>query len=163
MLESHRPHDMDSLAWRFLDVKTITYADVAGKGANQIGFEQVAVAIAPPNTRPKTPTSRCSCTTCSTRRWPPIRKLDFVYSRIEMPTREVLFRMEREGVLLDSTLLAAQSRELGERIMALEKQAHQAAGQPFNLASPKQLGEILFERMKLPVVKKTATGTAVDR
>ena len=75
-----------------------------------------------------------------------------------MPTREVLFRMEREGVLIDSALLAAQSRELGERIMVLEQQAHQEAGQPFNLGSPKQLGEILFERMKLPVVKKTATG-----
>ena len=75
-----------------------------------------------------------------------------------MPTREVLFRMERDGVLIDGALLAAQSRELGERIMELEQQAFQEAGQPFNLASPKQLGEILFNRMKLPVVKKTATG-----
>ncbi len=157
VLESHRPHDMDSLALRYLDVKTITYADVAGKGANQIGFDQVDLDRATEYSgedaditlqlhdvlHPKVASDA---------------KLDFVYSQIEMPTREVLFRMERTGVLLDSSLLAAQSRELGERILALEQQAHQAAGQPFNLASPKQLGEILFERMKLPVVKKTATG-----
>ena len=157
VLESHRQHDMDSLAWRYLDVKTIAYADVTGKGATQIGFEQVALDRATEYSaedaditlqlhdvlHPKVAADS---------------KLDFVYSRIEMPTREVLFRMEREGVLLDGALLAAQSRELGERILALEKEAHQAAGQPFNLGSPKQLGEILFERMKLPVVKKTATG-----
>ena len=157
VLASHRPHDMDSLALRLLDVKTIAYADVAGKGANQIGFEQVALDRATDYSaedadivlqlhgvlHPKVAADA---------------NLDFVYSQIEMPTREVLFRMEREGVLLDSALLAAQSRELGERIMILEQQAHQAAGQPFNLGSPKQLGEILFERMKLPVVKKTATG-----
>ncbi|HEY5862824.1 MAG TPA: DNA polymerase, partial [Casimicrobiaceae bacterium] len=82
-----------------------------------------------------------------------------VYDDIEMPVREVLFTMERNGVLIDSVLLAKQSRELGERVMALEQQAHQAAGQPFNLGSPKQLGDILFERMKLPVLKKTATGS----
>jgi DNA polymerase-1 len=75
-----------------------------------------------------------------------------------MPVREVLFEMEREGVMLDTALLAAQSRELGEKVMALEQQAYKLAGQPFNLASPKQLGEILFERMKLPSVRKTATG-----
>ncbi len=157
VLASHRQHDMDSLASRHLDVKTITYAEVAGKGANQIGFEQVALDRATEYAaedaditlqlhgvlHPKVAADA---------------KLDFVYARIEMPTREVLFRMEREGVLLDSTLLAAQSRELGERILALERQAHQLAGQPFNLGSPKQLGEILFDRMKLPVVKKTATG-----
>ena len=92
---------------------------------------------------------------------PPIAadaKLDFVYAQIEMPVREVLFRMERNGILIDSQLLAQQSRELGARVMALEQQAHQLAGQPFNLGSPKQLGEILFQRMNLPVVRKTATG-----
>jgi DNA polymerase I len=157
VLESHRQHDMDSLAGRYLDVKTITYAEVAGKGANQIGFEQVALDRA---------TEYAAEDADITLQLHDVlhpklvadAKLDFVYSSIEMPAREVLFRMEREGVLLDSTLLAAQSRELGERILALEKQAHQVAGQPFNLGSPKQLGEILFDRMKLPVVKKTATG-----
>jgi len=85
-------------------------------------------------------------------------KLAHVYEAIEIPVRDVLFRMERNGMLIDAALLAKQSRELGERVMSLEQQAHQAAGQPFNLGSPKQLGDILFERMKLPVVKKTATG-----
>src|SRR5205814_2965095 len=85
-------------------------------------------------------------------------RLDFIYSTIEMPTREVLFRMEREGVLIDAPTLAAQSRTLGERMMILEEQAYREAGQPFNLGSPKQLGEILFDKMKLPALKKTATG-----
>src|SRR4029079_35763 len=76
----------------------------------------------------------------------------------EMPTSEVLFRMERTGVLLDCALLDEQSRELGERVLALENQAYELAGQPFNLGSPKQLGDILFGKMGLPVVKKTATG-----
>jgi len=157
VLESHRPHDMDSLAWRYLDVKTITYADVAGKGANQIGFEQVDVARATEYSAEDADITLQLHDVL----YPKVAadpKLDFVYAQIEMPTREVLFRMECEGVLIDSAVLATQSRELGERIMALEQQAYQAAGQPFNLASPKQLGEILFGRMKLPVVKKTATG-----
>jgi DNA polymerase-1 len=148
---------MDSLALRYLDVKTITYAEVAGKGAAQIGFDQVDVE------RAAEYSAEDADITLQLHHalYPKVAadpKLDFVYAGIEMPTRQVLFRMEREGVLLDSALLAAQSRELGERIMALEQQAYQAAGQPFNLASPKQLGQILFERMQLPVVKKTATG-----
>jgi DNA polymerase-1 len=157
VLESHRQHDMDSLAWRYLDVKTITYADVAGKGASQIGFDQVAVERATEYSAEDADITL----QLHGALYPKVTadaKLEYVYSGIELPTREVLFRMEREGVLLDCTLLAAQSRQLGERIVALEQQAHQAAGQPFNLASPKQLGEILFDRMKLPVVRKTATG-----
>ena len=157
VLESHRAHDMDSLAGRHLDVKTITYADVTGKGASQIGFEQVAIDRATEYAAEDADIT-LQLHDVLQPRVAADAKLDFVYTRIEMPTREVLFRMEREGVLLDSTLLAAQSRELGERILTLEQQAHQVAGQPFNLGSPKQLGEILFDRMKLPVVKKTATG-----
>ncbi len=157
VLESHRANDMDSLAWRHLDVKTLTYADIAGKGVNQIGFEQVALDRAMEYSAEDADiTLQLQGVLCPKVAANP--KLDFVYSRIEMPTREVLFRMERTGVLLDSVLLAAQNRELGERIHALELQAHQIVGQPFNLGSPKQLGEILFDRMKLPVVKKTATG-----
>ncbi len=157
VLESHRLHDMDSLAWRYLDVKTITYADVAGKGASQIGFEQVDVARATEYSAEDADITLQLHDVL----YPKVAadpKLDYVYAQIEMPTREVLFRMECEGVLIDGAVLATQSRELGERIMALEQQAYQTAGQPFNLASPKQLGEILFGRMKLPVVKKTATG-----
>ncbi|MBK9117620.1 MAG: DNA polymerase I [Betaproteobacteria bacterium] len=157
VLEAHRPHDMDSLAWRHLNVKTIAYDDVTGKGANRIGFDEVAVDRA---------TEYSAEDADITLRLhdalhPAIAadaKLDYVYREIEMPVREVLFRMERNGILVDTTLLARQSRELGEKVIALEQQAHQLAGQPFNLGSPKQLGEILFQRMGLPVLKKTATG-----
>ena len=157
VLESHKPHDMDSLAWRHLNLKTITYDDVTGKGASRIPFEQVAIERA---------TEYSAEDADITLRLhhalhPPIAadaKLDYIYAQIEMPVREVLFRMERNGILIDSRLLAQQSKQLGERVMALEQQAHQLAGQPFNLGSPKQLGEILFQRMNLPVVKKTATG-----
>ena len=157
VLESHKPHDMDSLAWRHLDAKTITYDDVTGKGANRIGFEQVAVD------RATEYAAEDADITLRLHRalYPPIAadaKLDYVYAQLEMPVREVLFKMERNGILIDSALLARQSRELGERVVALEQQAHQLAGQPFNLGSPKQLGEILFQKMSLPVVKKTATG-----
>src|SRR5262249_4497844 len=86
------------------------------------------------------------------------RKLDFVYGAIEMPALPVLFRMERNGVLLDRGKLEAQSHELGKEILSLEQKAFEAAGQPFNLGSPKQIQEILFERQKLPVKKKTPSG-----
>ncbi|HET9045845.1 MAG TPA: DNA polymerase I [Casimicrobiaceae bacterium] len=157
VLESHKPHDMDSLAWRHLDVKTISYDEVTGKGASRIPFEQVAVERATEySAEDADVTLRLHDAL-----YPQIAvdaKLSRVYGEIEIPVSNVLFRMERNGVLIDTALLAKQSRELGERVMALEQQAHQAAGQPFNLGSPKQLGDILFERMKLPVVKKTATG-----
>ncbi len=157
VLESHKPHDMDNLAWRHLNLKTLSYDEVTGKGASRIPFEQVAIERA---------TEYSAEDADITLRLhhalhPAIvadAKLDFIYAQIEMPVREVLFRMERNGILIDSQLLAQQSRELGERVLALEQQAHQLAGQPFNLGSPKQLGEILFQRMSLPVVKKTATG-----
>ena len=157
VLESQRPHDMDSLAWRHLGVKTITYADVAGKGAGHIGFDQVAIDKATEYSGEDADITL----QLHGALYPKLEQnpqLDFIYSTIEMPTREVLFRMEREGVLIDAIVLAAQSKTLGERMMILEEQAYQAAGQPFNLGSPKQLGEILFDKMKLPTVKKTATG-----
>jgi len=157
VLESHRPHDLDSLALRRLDVKTLSYAEVTGKGASQISFDQVSIERATEYAaedadivvqlhRVQQPRVAADA------------GLDFVYSSIEMPTSEVLFRMERTGVLLDCALLDEQSRELGERVLALENKAYELAGQPFNLGSPKQLGDILFGKMGLPVVKKTATG-----
>ena len=157
VLEAHRPHDMDSLAWRHLNVKTIAYADVAGKGAKQIDFDQVDIEGA---TRYS---AEDADITLQLHRYLSPRvaadpKLDHVYTAIEMPVREVLFEMERAGVMLDPALLAAQSRELGEKAMALEREAFELAGHPFNLSSPKQLGEVLFERMKLPSLRKTATG-----
>ena len=157
VLESHKPHDMDNLAWRHLNVKTITYAEVAGKGAGRIGFEQVSIEDATAYSAEDADITLQLHRTLYPR-LAADAKLDYVYTAIELPVREVLFEMERTGVLLDTALLATQSRELGERVLALEQQACQVAGQPFNLASPKQLGEILFEKMKLPVVKKTATG-----
>ena len=157
VLESHRLHDMDSLAWRHLDVKTITYAEVAGKGASQIAFDQVAVDRATEYSAEDADIT-LQLHGALYPRVAADAELTHVYERIELPTREVLFRMERNGVLLDPTLLAAQSRVLGERMLALEQQAFQLAGGPFNLGSPRQLGEILFDRMKLPVMRKTATG-----
>jgi DNA polymerase-1 len=157
VLESHRLHDMNSLAWRHLDVKPITYAEVAGKGAGQIPFDQVAVDRAAEYSAEDADIT-LQLHGVLYPRVAADAELMHVYERIELPTREVLFRMERNGVLLDAALLAAQSRVLGERMLALEQQAFQLAGGPFNLGSPRQLGEILFDRMKLPVLRKTATG-----
>jgi DNA polymerase-1 len=157
VLESHRPNDLINLASRRLDAKMLSYAEVAGKGASQIGFDQVSLERATEYSAEdaditlqlhRVQRPRVSADT----------GLDFVYSSIEIPTREVLFRMERTGVLLDCALLDEQSRELGKRVLALENRAYELAGQPFNLGSPKQLGDILFGKMALPVVKKTATG-----
>jgi len=158
VIESHKPHDMDSLAWRHLSVKTITYDEVTGKGVNRIPFEQVAVERA---------TEYAAEDADITLRLhealhPAIArddKLAFIYDKVELPVREVLFRMERNGILIDAEILGKQGKELGERVMALEQQAHELAGGPFNLGSPKQICEILFTRMKLPVIKKTATGS----
>jgi DNA polymerase I len=157
VLESHKPHDMDSLAWRWLDWKTIAYNDVTGKGANRIPFDQVSVETATAYSAEDADVTL----RLHERMYPAIgadQKLNYIYAAIEMPVRDVLFRMERNGVLIDPVKLAEQGRELGERAMALEQQAYQLAGQPFNLSSPKQLGEILFTQMQLPVRKKTATG-----
>ncbi|MBS0588195.1 MAG: DNA polymerase I [Proteobacteria bacterium] len=157
VLESHRPHNMDSLALRHLDVKTISYDDVTGKGANRIGFDEVALDIATQYAAEDADiTLRLHQTL-----YPSIQKderLDYIYRSIEMPVLEVLFEMERNGVLLDYKLLQKQSHELGEKLQALEQQAHTIAGQPFNLNSPKQIQEILFNQLKLPVIKKTPTG-----
>lgn len=157
VLESHKAHDMDSLAWRQLDWKTLTYNEVCGKGAGQICFDQVSVERATEYSG-----EDVDVTVRLHRKLSPRvvadQRLDRIYREIEMPVREVLFRMEREGILIDAAVLAQQSRELGERVYALEQQAYLLAGQPFNLGSPKQLGEILFNHMKLPVVRKTATG-----
>ncbi|MHB9118076.1 MAG: DNA polymerase I [Burkholderiales bacterium] len=157
VLESHKPHDMDTLALRHLNVKTITYAEVAGKGAKHIGFDQVALEQAAPYA------AEDADVTLQLHRslYPQVAqddRLEYVYRHIEMPVLDVLFTMERNGVLLDTQLLGVQSRELGQKIVGLEQQAYAAAGQPFNLNSPKQIQEILFDQLKLPVVKKTPSG-----
>jgi DNA polymerase-1 len=158
VIESHRTHDMDSLALRWLDKKTITYEQVCGKGASQIGFDEVSIETATDYAAEDADITLRLHNTL----WPRIEaneKLRFIYEQIEVPTSIVLQRMERNGVLIDVDLLVAQSNELGIKLMQLEKEAHALAEQPFNLNSPKQLGEILFEKLKLPVVKKTPSGT----
>ncbi len=157
VLESHQRHDMDSLATRHLGAKTISYEEVAGKGAAQIGFDQVDIE------RATQYSAEDADVTLQLHHalYPQIAaqaRLDYVYQQIEMPTMGVLLTMERNGVLIDSALLDIQSRELGQKMLETEAKAHAAAGQPFNLGSPKQLGEILFDKMKLPVVKKTPGG-----
>ncbi len=157
VLESHKSHDMDSLASRHLGVKTITYEEVAGKGAGQIGFDQVTIE------RASEYAAEDADITLKLHHalYPQIErdaKLTKIYRDIEMPVMAVLQIMERHGVLIDSKLLDAHSRELGSKMMELEAAAHTQAEQPFNLNSPKQIQEILFERQQLPVVKKTPSG-----
>ncbi len=157
VLEAHRSHDMDSLAERHLGRRTITFAEVCGKGASQIGFDEVALD------RATEYAAEDAEVTLALHRalWPQIEAhapLRAVYEDIELPVAQVLFGMERTGVLIDRALLEAHSRELANRIAALEREAHALAGRPFNLGSPKQIGEILFGEQKLPVVKKTASG-----
>lgn len=157
VLESHRPHNMDSLALRHLDVKTISYDDVTGKGVKRIGFDEVEIDIAAQYAAEDADiTLRLHQVL-----YPNIRsneQLNQIYREIEMPILNVLFEIERNGVLLDYKLLQNQSHELGEKLHALEQQAYVISGQPFNLNSPKQIQEILFNQLKLPVVKKTPTG-----
>jgi DNA polymerase-1 len=157
VFESHKPHDMDSLARRHLDVTTITYDDVTGKGASRIGFEQVAVE------RATEYSGEDADVTLQLHQalYPAIEadeKLLKVYRDIELPVLDVLFTMERNGVLLDINQLVRLSHEFGMRMAEFEAAAHDLAGQPFNLNSPKQIQEILFTQQKLPVVKKTPSG-----
>ena len=157
VLESHRPHNMDNLALRHLGIKTISYDEVTGKGANRISFDQVEIE------RATQYAAEDADITLQLHQHlhPQIAgdaKLDHVYRTLEMPVLEVLFEMERNGVLLDIKLLEVQSRELGEKMLTLEQRAFAIAGQPFNLNSPKQIQEILFDQIKLPVIKKTPGG-----
>jgi DNA polymerase-1 len=157
VLESHRPHDMDSLAGRHLNMTTITYDDVTGKGASRISFEQVELGRATEYAAEDADVTLQLHETLH----PQIAqdpRLLHIYRDIEIPVSEVLFIMERNGVLLDARLLEQQSLELGRKMLELEQTVHLQAGGPFNLNSPKQLQEVLFERQRLPVVKKTPSG-----
>jgi len=157
VLEAHRPHSLESLAERHLGRKGLSYEDLCGKGANQIPFSQVDVARATEYSGEDSEMALHVHQVLAPR-LAADAKLEFVYRRIEMPTSAVLARIERHGVLIDAALLAQQSRELAERMVALEREAYELAGQPFNLGSPKQIGEVLFGKLGLPVVKKTASG-----
>jgi DNA polymerase I len=157
VLEVHERRDLGSLAQRHCGWTTISYDQVTGKGVSRIPFSGVDIARA---TEYAAEDADCTLALHEIL-FPKIEKdekLRFVYEKIELPALPVLFRMERNGVLLEAAKLEAQSHELGKEIMALEQKAYEAAGQPFNLGSPKQIREILFERQKLPVRKKTPTG-----
>ena len=157
VLESHKPHDMDSMALRHLGVKTITYAEVAGKGASQIGFEEVAIDTATEYAAEDADVT-LQLHQALYPQIMPDAKLNHVYRDIEMPLLDILYTIERNGVLLDVKLLEAQSGELAQKMLALEADAFKLAGQPFNLNSPKQIQEILFNQLQLPVIKKTPSG-----
>jgi len=157
VLESHLRHDLESLARRHLDSESISYESICGKGASQISFDQVDL-----DTATKYSAEDADLTLqVHTHLAPQIERdtgLARIYRDIELPLAQVLFEMERVGVLADPALLLTQSDELGRSMAALEQQAYEAAGQPFNLGSPKQIREILFDRQQLPVLKKTPSG-----
>lgn len=157
VFESHKNHGMDDLSERHLGITAISFESVAGKGAKQVGFNQVTVETASEYAAEDADITLqlhaamhpviASCT-----------KLGFIYNEIEMPVSNILFTIERNGVLIDSAMLQAQSNEIGLKLIALENQAYELAGQPFNLASPKQLQEILFDKLGIKPTKKTPSG-----
>jgi len=157
VFESHKTHGMDALAERHLGVTTIHFEDVAGKGAKQVSFNQVTVEVAAEYAAEDADITL----QLHQAMYPQIAadaKLDFIYSQIEMPSSACLFTIERNGVLIDAEMLRAQSNEIGLKLIALENQAYELAGQPFNLASPKQLQEILFDKLGIKPTKKTPSG-----
>ena len=150
-------HDMDSLAQKYLDHKTIHFEDVAGKGAKQLTFNQVAIEDAAPYAAEDADiTLRLHQTL-----WPRLQQQDGLRSilqDIEIPLIPILATMEQTGVLVDRKLLMQQSTELAKRMQEIESDAHTAAGQPFNLGSPKQIQEILYDKLELPILAKTPKG-----
>ena len=159
VLESHQRHDMDALAMRFLGASgLLQYIDVAGKGAGQIPFDQVDIQRATEYSAEDADVT-LQLHGALLPRVEKEEKLKYIYAGIEIPVASVLLTMERNGVLIDTNLLARQSQELGQKMLELEKKAHELGGGPFNLGSPKQLCEILFDRLKLKVVKKTPSGS----
>ncbi|MGH8726560.1 MAG: DNA polymerase I [Burkholderiales bacterium] len=157
VLESHASNSLKELARRHLRTDATALEDIAGKGVAQVGFDQVAIERAAEYS--------AQCATLALKLHHELRPkiennagLEFVYEQIEMPLIEVLFRMERNGVLIDAAKLSEQSRELAEQIRELQERAFAEAGVPFNLGSPKQIQEILFDKLGLPVLKKTPSG-----
>jgi DNA polymerase-1 len=150
-------HDMDSVARHYLGRETIKYEEVAGKGAKQLTFNQIDLETAAPYAAEDADITLQIHETL----WAKLNEIESlrdVYADIEQPLVPVLLDMEETGVLLDRDMLAKQSTELANRMMELEKEAHELAGGPFNLGSPKQLQQILFEKLELPVIRKTPKG-----
>jgi len=158
VLESDQSHELGSLAERHCGLKTISYDDVTGKGVNRISFAQVDIERAAQYAAEDADVTLRVHHALAPRLAAESRQAS-LYRDIELPVAGILFRMERNGVLIDSESLAQQSDVLGRRLMEIEQEAHALAGQPFNLNSPKQLAEILFTQQGLPVVKKTPSGT----
>lgn len=163
MLESYvlnstaTKHNMDDLAKHYLGVDTIHYQDVAGKGVKQIGFQQVPIEQAAPYAAEDADITLRLHHLLSAKlaQYP---ELDTLYTEMEVPLISVLTRIENNGVLIDTAMLAQQSLELSSQIISLEQHAHDLAGQSFNLGSPKQIQDILYDQQKLPVLKKTPKG-----
>ena len=152
-------HDMDSLAKKYLDHDTVSFQDIAGKGAKQLTFDQIALEQAGPYAAEDADvTLRLHQALFA--QLTAIPTLANVLTDIEMPLVPVLARIERQGALVDAQLLGVQSIELGNKMVELERQAYEIAGEEFNLGSPKQLGAILYEKLGLPVLKKTGKGQA---
>ncbi|WP_369309629.1 DNA polymerase I [Providencia rettgeri] len=152
-------HDMDSLAERHLNHKTVSFEEIAGKGKKQLTFNQIALEEAANYAAEDADVTLLLHQAL----YPQLEaepKLKYIFENIEMPLVPVLVRMERKGVLINAATLAAQSKEITARLGELEKEAFELAGEEFNLASPKQLQTILFEKLQLPVIKKTPSGAA---
>ena len=157
VLDSTAKHALDAIGARYLHVSSLSYEDVCGKGASQMSFAQVDIEKAATYAAE----DAALCIAVHEIMYPQIcadAGLKAIYETIELPTSEVLYQMERNGVLLDVEELHRQSHTLGQTLLQLEATAHELAGQPFNLNSPKQIGEIFFEKLGMPVVKKTSKG-----
>lgn len=152
-------HNMDSLALRYLQHNTISFEEIAGKGKKQLTFNQIALEQAAPYAAEDADITLRLHHVLNAK-LEADEKLKSVFTDIELPLVSVLSRMERKGVYIDDMLLSAQSLEIGQRLDELEKAAYEVAGQEFNMNSPKQLQAILFEKMELPVIKKTPSGAA---
>jgi DNA polymerase-1 len=158
VIESDKGHDLGQLCTRHLGLATIAYEDLCGKGAKQIGFDQVDIERAAIYAAEDADVT-LRIHQALHPQFAGESGLSHIYHDLEMPVRQVIWQMERTGILIDAAPLTRQSHEIGRKIMALEAQACELAGQPFNLASPKQLADILFEKQGLPVKKKTPSGT----
>ena len=157
VFESHKTHGMDALSERHLGITPISFEQVAGKGAKAVSFNQVTVEVAAEYAAEDADITL----QLHQAMYPQVAadaKLDFIYSQIEMPSSQILFTIERNGVLIDRDMLNIQSNEIGAKLVALENQAYELAGQPFNLGSPKQLQEILFDKLGIKPLKKTPSG-----
>ena len=150
-------HDLDTLALSHLGQRTISFEEVAGKGAKQLTFNQVPIEQAAPYAAEDAEVTWRLHGVLSDR-LQQIESLSRLYRELEIPLVPVLSRIERNGALVCRDTLASHSQQLGQRMLALEARAHELAGGPFNLGSPKQLGEILFNQLELPVLKKTPKG-----